>query len=743
MQRVDRCAETLRRRCAGVVAVAALTWAVQTPAAEPAVSEPPAAALWDVLSDTWVATDALGRQLPTHADVGPPRPDRTVGIFYFLWHGAHVQGGPYDVTQILAADPQAMEKPDSPLWGPLHAPHHWGQSIFGYYLSDDASVLRKHAQMLADAGVDVVVFDVTNQITYKPYYTALLQVFADVRRRGGRTPQVAFLCPFWDPPRVVAELYQDLYAPGIHPDLWFRWDGKPLILADPELLGRTVGVHQLTEPARLQRGHTLGQSFVATDLVASVGGCFPTWATSGAAMTLTLYRHGPSGEKIVSQRFEHVADCAWKSLRFEPPLAAGTYYLEMSEPQGTIGWWSPSADALADGEAFADGAAAAGDRTLRVIYLDEQTLAIRNFFTFRAPQPDYFRGPTRPDMWSWLEVSPQHVFRNARGEKEQMSVGVAQNAVEDRLATMSEPGARGRSFHRGSTVHEPDAVLHGYNFVEQWERALQEDPRFVFVTGWNEWIAGRFNEFHGVRLPVMFVDQFDHEHSRDIEPMQGGHGDNYFYQLVSYVRRYKGARPVPPVTSQPIAIDGRFDDWAAVGPEFRDTIGDGVQRNHAGWGSAGPYVNTTGRNDIVVAKVSRVDDTLYFYVRTEQPLSPRTDPNWMLLLLDTDRSSTTGWLGYDFIVNRASATATSAVLEGNQGGYTWGAGVEVACQCAGTELELAIPCSALHLDVVSQTVDFKWADNIQQSGEATDFTLHGDAAPNDRFNYRATWVSGK
>jgi hypothetical protein len=25
----------------------------------------------------------------------------------------------------------------------------------------------------------------------------------------------------------------------------------------------------------------------------------------------------------------------------------------------------------------------------------------------------------------------------------------------------------------------------------------------------------------------MFVDQFDQEHSRDIEPMRGGHGDDY------------------------------------------------------------------------------------------------------------------------------------------------------------------------------------------------------------------------
>ena len=34
-------------------------------------------------------------------------------------------------------------------------------------------------------------------------------------------------------------------------------------------------------------------------------------------------------------------------------------------------------------------------------------------------------------------------------------------------------------------------------------------------------------------------------------------------------------------------------------------------------------------------------------------------------------------------------------------------------------------------------LDFKWADNCLQAGDWTDFTLNGDAAPNDRFNYRA------
>ena len=40
----------------------------------------------DTMSDTWVATDGLGRTLPTFSEVGGPRTNRTVALFYFLWH---------------------------------------------------------------------------------------------------------------------------------------------------------------------------------------------------------------------------------------------------------------------------------------------------------------------------------------------------------------------------------------------------------------------------------------------------------------------------------------------------------------------------------------------------------------------------------------------------------------------------------------------------------------------------------
>jgi hypothetical protein len=132
---------------------------------------------------------------------------------------------------------------------------------------------------------------------------------------------------------------------------------------------------------------------------------------------------------------------------------------------------------------------------------------------------------------------------------------------------LSASRAHGRSFHAGRWETAPDAVMHGYNFAEQWERALAEDPRVIFITNWNEWIAGRFDEFNRVRAPVMFVDEFNQENSRDVEPMKGGHGDSYYYQMVNGIRRYKGAR-TQPAAGPPITVDvlGSFSVWNDIAP---------------------------------------------------------------------------------------------------------------------------------------------------------------------------------
>jgi hypothetical protein len=206
-----------RHRRFVMTTVATMLAQMQVLGARPALAAPASSrsfSVWDTRPDTWAAMDALGREVPTRGGknsfVPAPRANRFVGMFYLLWLGEHGSAGPFDITKILARDPQAMQKPESPLWGPLYAPHHWGEPQFGYYISDDEWVLRKHAQMLSDAGVDVVIFDTTNQLTYPRSYRALCRVFARIRREGGRTPQIAFLTPFGDPARVVKSLYSDL-----------------------------------------------------------------------------------------------------------------------------------------------------------------------------------------------------------------------------------------------------------------------------------------------------------------------------------------------------------------------------------------------------------------------------------------------------------------------------------------------------------------------------------------------------
>ncbi len=700
-----------------------------------------AAEPWDVRSDTWVATDALGRSLPAADEVGPPRPSKSVGIFYFLWHGESGDAGPFDVSKILAQDPAAIRNPRHPLWGPrLYMPHHWGESIFGYYRGDDESVLCKHAQMLADAGVDAVFFDVTNQATYPRSWQALGRVFDRVRRDGNRVPQIGFLCPFGEPRKVVRELWEQLYSRGLYPELWFRWDGRPLILADPALVGEHEVLGRRTQAVALAAGHTLGQTFTAGKPFTAVGGQLATWGRTDSAATLTLYRSRPGGERLATRRVEKVVDNAWTMLELNAALPPGPYYLELSEPASRVGWWGDPKDVVARGQALADGAAVAGDRLVKLGLPNPDDDRILRFFTFRKPQPDYFQGPTGPGQWGWLEVHPQHAFYQTPGVPEEVAVGVAQNAADGKVSVLSNPRSHGRSFHDGRQPGPEGQDTSGRNFAEQWRRALAIDPAFVFVTSWNEWFAGRFGSdapFYGSG-PVTFVDEFNTEYSRDVEPMKGGHGDNYYYQLVANIRRFKGVRPLPPIDPRPIQIDGRFQDWGAVQPEYRDTIGDPVHRDHPGWGKTLRYVDQTGRNDLVAAKVSVDARNVYFYVRTREKLTPATDPNWMLLFIDGDNNPKTGWLGYDVVVNRKTAGEAGSSLERNVGGrYEWNAPEAIGSRVAGHELELAVPRTALGLATLPAAIDFKWADNAQQTGDWSDFTLHGDAAPNDRFNYRA------
>ena len=512
----------------------------------------------------WPATDGLGRNLPMPGAVPGPRLDRFVGMFYFLWHdnrqGARPEGdGPYDVSKILAADPDAVRHPASKLWGPVGMYHYWAEPLYGYYLSTDPWVIRRHARLLSDAGVDTLIFDATNALTYPDVSTRLCEVFQSIRSAGGRTPQITFMVNT-KAGATAAQLYRDLYQPGRFRDLWFVWQGKPLLLCDPS----------------------------------------------------------------------------------------------EADPE------------------------------------------VREFFTLRKAHWPFTMVNTK-DAWHWEATYPQpYGYTDDPKKAEQVNVSVAQNlrASDGRVTNMSAGNARGRSFHDGARDTSTGAVDRGGNFQEQWKRVFELDPPFAMVTGWNEWIAGRWGKPGG---SVEFVDQFDREYSRDIEPMKGGHADNYYYQLAANVRRYKGMPSLPKASApKTIDVDGGFEGWGDVAPEFLDDLGDTSPRDSDGAGGT-HYVDRSGRNDLVSFMVARDSKDVFFLAKAREPLTPRSDPNWMVLLIDLDRDPKTGWEGFDFIVNRSIEGDGSTWLEKNTGGWNWEKVAKVHAQASGHQLQLAIPKTELGL----------------------------------------------
>ena len=181
------------------------------------------------------AVDHLGRKLPTCDETRKKDQTKIVGLFYYLWHGFHGTEGPYDISKILEQDPDAMSNLDSPAWPDYtNVPMlHWGEPMFGYYLSDDEWVIRRHVHMFIDAQIDVLYFDVTNGFCYYRNYMKLFQVLTELQEQGFDVPKVCFyLAPVTRGCGTgnLEALWLQLYEPGLYKNLWFYWKGKPLII---------------------------------------------------------------------------------------------------------------------------------------------------------------------------------------------------------------------------------------------------------------------------------------------------------------------------------------------------------------------------------------------------------------------------------------------------------------------------------------------------------------------------------
>lgn len=569
-----------------------------------------------IMPETWAAVDGLGRTLPCADDVKEKDNTKFVGMFYWTWHTNFSYLTAKNTTEILKEHPEIIYDFDSPIWEPESSypdgrPFFWNEPIWGYYSDLDAYIIRKNAELLADAGVDVIFFDCTNDTaTWDNACLKLFEIFEQAKSEGVNVPKIAYILPFSadeDTTTSLKHLYNDIYSKGKYSDLWFMWDSKPLIMAHSS---------QLRKKDALEK-------------------------------------------------------------------------------------------------------------------------EILEFFTFRKNDASYFSNNKSfsRKTWGWCSDYPQAKYgKSLNGRIEQMCVSVAQNAKNGKLSAQNAGGdVQGRSFTHGNysysynyagktiTVDKniENSDFYGLNFQQQWDYAIKCNPNFIFIDGWNEWIAGRWKEWYGT--PNAFPDQFNDEYSRDIEPSNGRLKDYYYYQLVSNIRRYKG------ISGKTVENDGVKSYYHYKNSTYK--------RDCDGWKGL-HYSSDTMRNDFVKADVYNKDGYIYLTVETVNNITPYTDNAWMRVLFDTDTSGVSdNWEGFEYILNRENATENSVKIEKSTGGWNFIETGTATYKVNGNKITYKIPIEALGLDADNVRFNFKLSDNMQKDGDILDFYKSGDVAPGGRFTF--------
>lgn len=118
--------------------------------------------------NSWTAVDGLGRVLSTDIHPHSKKKDHYVAMFYWPCHGFWPKiRYHYNISERWDSVDETVRQAakndyNHPLWktpSEAEASWYWDESVFGYYDAFDPYVIRKHAELLADAGVDMIVFD--------------------------------------------------------------------------------------------------------------------------------------------------------------------------------------------------------------------------------------------------------------------------------------------------------------------------------------------------------------------------------------------------------------------------------------------------------------------------------------------------------------------------------------------------------------------------------------------------------
>lgn len=352
-------------------------------------------------------------------------------------------------------------------------------------------------------------------------------------------------------------------------------------------------------------------------------------------------------------------------------------------------------------------------------------LQVKDFFDVKYNQwPDE---TTNPYGFAWMEFNYPQPVHTMSG---MISVSVAQHTSSKMSNTTIN---RGRSYNFSTVKNEDERYAEGLNYQTQWETALSADGAdIVFVTGWNEWQAIKFVDSTG---KVFFVDTFNTNYSRDIEPMKDGYGDNYYMQTIENIRSYKSTGSSHyKITQKTIDIDGDLSQWDSIPYTYRDVEGDTLVRDFQGSISGLWYTDESGRNDIVTVKVSTDSEYAYFYVQTAEDITDYDGgSNWMNILIGNGQES--GFEGYSYLLNAAPNGSETSVSRFTGNGFGYENTASAQLRVSGNVVQVKVKLSDIGLSANDVYFYFKVCDNITVQSDIMDYYVSGDSAPLGRLNY--------
>jgi len=353
------------------------------------------------------------------------------------------------------------------------------------------------------------------------------------------------------------------------------------------------------------------------------------------------------------------------------------------------------------------------------------------FFYFRDSQ--WPNESFKSNGFPWIEfVRPQPVHNGV------ISVSVAQNNgmhMSTSVQYKNSPNGKdyynsnwGRGYTSAAGENNAELVNEGANFQEQWDIAIKSDARIAFVLGWNEWAALKLvAKVDGIGQTVVFFDLADVEFSRDIEPIAGYYGDNFYMQLIKNIREFRGQSGKGiSVQNAKIKSDYISDAWNDVTSGVTDFSGV-KSRDHVNCDRSNVYKNDTKINDITSIRVAQDDKNVHILVTTAEKITEASDDKWMNLWIRND-GEVSSPCGYHYVINRSRDVSFANIEKLT----TDGAEVEGAASVVIYENQIQYSVSK---DFFTDSFEIKATDNVDLTADIMSLYTTGDSAPYGRLNY--------